>query len=251
MFFNLHTWASHQYLILLQEGTGGGQRKSEILDNLDNADFWTPNQAFSTEKSGDKIGAEISSKDLNLEGSPETPDLLPSRSPQLAEEREGRITPKLKSGPSIPSPAIAIDSRLASPAPSVDLREGAVEKVAFDCSEQSICRIRDEAEHGRTKDEASFDIAITDGLSNDVLHSGKQEGTAATTVTEHLNSGDTDSFPATDGVLNQCACPLVDGTSDHEVQFENEKEGHREKAPPVSTGTLARNSPRFFAQAIL
>jgi hypothetical protein len=108
--------------------------------------------------------------------------------------------------------------------------------------------MRHETKHCKTTDESSFDIAVTDGLSNDPLQSGNQEGIAAPTVTEQLYPGDTDSLPAADGVLNQCARPLVDSTSDHAVQFEKDKERHEEKVSQ-STGTSARNSLLSFAQA--
>lgn len=209
-----------------------------MLVNLDHADFSTPNQAFSTEKSG----TAISSNDLNLEGMSQTPDLLPSRSPQLDQERSGSLPPKLKTETS------KLENRLTAPAPTPKLREGAVENVGSECSEQSICRIRHEVEQGRTKDESNFEIAITNGIFNDPLHSGKQEAIAAPTVTEQLmNSGDTDSLPATDGVLNQPVRPLDVNTSDHEVQFEKEKARHEEKVSPLSTGTSARNSRWFSA----
>ncbi|KAG0610533.1 hypothetical protein M758_7G073100 [Ceratodon purpureus] len=213
---------------LHEEDTGGAQPKNEILVNLDNADFWTPNQAFSTEKSGGKGGTEIRSKDLNLEGSPQTPDLLLSNSPQLAGERKGSLPPKLKTG----TVAAAVEDGLASRVPSPKLREGAVEKVVFDRSEQSIGRIRHEAEHYKRIDESS-------GLSIDLLHSGNQEGTVAHVATEQLNSRGTESFLAAADVLNPYTRPLVDSTTDHEVEFEKDKEDHEEKVSRLSTGIFA------------
>jgi len=79
---------------------------------MDVAESWTPNHAFSTKEGDAKGGVEKSSPDFHFEGSPQMPDLLPSRSPQLAQERTGSLSPKHETGMSVLSPAPAIEERL-------------------------------------------------------------------------------------------------------------------------------------------
>lgn len=74
---------------------------------MDIAEPWTPNPENDAEG-----GIEKSSQDFHLEGSPLMPDLLPSTSPKLAQERTGSLSPKHETGMPILSSAPVIEDRL-------------------------------------------------------------------------------------------------------------------------------------------
>jgi hypothetical protein len=193
------------------------------------------NQAFLedidvSELTSVKGAAETSAQDLQLEGSPQLPDLVPSRSPQLKQERKGSLPPKHKTGTPVPSSTPANKDTL--PVCSTKLQKEAIEGKTFGCSEQLIPIAKHEAEQSMTRDESSSGTAGRGTSSDDFPHVAKHEVLATPTMAERQNSRDTVLLPGLDGVLNRCALSFVGRTSEHEMN----KEGHEENAHASRTG---------------
>lgn len=182
---------------------------------------------------------EAGAKDLHLEGSPQLPDLVPSRSPQLKQERKGSLPPKHKSGTPIPSSTPA--NKDITPAYSTKLQKVAIEEKAFGFGEQSISIKKHEADHRMTRDESSSGTTARGTSSDDLPHEAKHEVLAAPTLAERQNPCDTVLLPGLDGILNRCALSFVGRTRDHQAQSEMDKEGHEENAQTSTTGTARRS----------
>lgn len=211
------------------------QLKNESLVKLNDEDSWPTSHAVQADRSGAKKGAQERSEHLHGEGSLQMPDLLASRSPQLKHERSERLSLKFKSRTPIPSPAPAPSSL------SPKLQDEALEKMVFDCSEQSIYRLRREAQQSRIQDESIFGISKLGNASNDLLKSVKYEVPTAPTVAELQNSGDTICYQAVDGVVGEHGCPLMGATCDRDFQSED-KPCDEKRDSPSSTGEVAIRS---------
>lgn len=193
-----------------------------------------------------KEAAEASAKDLNLEGSPQLPDLVPSRSPQLKQERIGSLPPKQKTGTPMPSSTPANKDIL--PPHSTKLQKEAIEEKAFGCGEQSI---KHEAEHSRTRFESSSGTAGRGTSADDFPHLAKHEVLATPTLAERQNSRDTVLSPGLDGILNRCALSFLGRTREHEVQSEMNKEGDEGNAHASTTGTAGRSHDSSLHKLLL
>lgn len=104
-------------------------------------------------------------KDLQSEGSPQLPDLVPSKSPQFKQERKGSLSSKHKSGAPRPSSTPATD---ILPSNSAKLLEATIEEKAPGCRDESSS---DSARRGTlTGDssiEANTEILATQRWPND------------------------------------------------------------------------------------
>jgi len=193
--------------------------------------------------------AETSAKDLHLEGSPQLPDLVPTRSPELKQERKGSLPPKQKTGTLIPSSTPANENIL--PAHSTKLQKEAIDEKAFGCNEQPISTTKHEKDPGMTRDESNSGTAGRGTSSVDSPHSAKHEVLAAPTSDDQQNSRDTVLLPGLDGILNRCALSFVGRTREHEVQSEMNKAGHEENAHASTTGTARRSHVGFSHKLFL
>ena len=202
---------------------------------MDKTHSWTLNRAFSTQKSGARA-VGTSSNDLHLEGSPEMPDLLPSRSPRLTQERIGLLPSKYLTETTITP---GIEDRQALPALPPMLQKEAMEENAVVYSEQLISSTKHEVEHSRARDKLNFGVAGGDNPSNNFPHSKKHK-VLATKVIEPPTSWNEVSLPGLDGILNRCALSFVGRTRESALQPEKNQENLEENVYASTTGTARR-----------
>lgn len=181
----------------------------------------------------ESVLARGNAKDLQSEGSPQLPDLVPSKSPQFKQERKGSLSSKHKSGAPKPSSTPATD---IPPPYSAKLLEAPIVEKAPGCIEH----LSGTTKHGADRrDESSSGSAGIDTPTGDSPHGKNTEVLATPTLAERQNSRDTVPLPGLDGILNRCALSLV---GMHEVQSETNKEVSQGIAHASRTGTAGTSN---------
>lgn len=215
----------HLYLILKQErSTAEVQRMQERLVNLGLSSSEILNTTENPQVFNSTESAQVESKGFDCSESPQPPDLLPSKSPPLAQERKGVNPLKFQNGSPKPSPYSAKKKVPASPSLYSRFQDRCTESKSSGLSEHlNYGEVQVPHANGNQAYVSHATVKTCEALTK--CHpSTNQELQTSLKVSPHASSEENGRIPGVDGALKQSSAPVGASTEDHTLEFQNDKE---------------------------